>query len=364
MSRVLLTGNSDIVIYNFRFEFVEELIKQGHEVIIVAPYGPRIEFLKEVGCEYEDIHIDRHGTNPIAELKLIKEYKRIINKTKPDIVFSYTIKPNLYCAIACREKNIPIVVTITGLGTAVEYPGWKQLVTIALYKYAFTDVKKIFFQNEENKQFFINHKIADESKYEVVPGSGVNLEKFKAQPYPNDKVIKFLFASRIMKEKGIDLYIEAAKQIKKEYPNTEFIVCGFCEDDYQKQLEDLTKQGITDYRGMIMDMRDIYKEIHCLVFPSYYPEGMSNVLLEAAASARPIITTNRSGCVEIVDNKITGYIVEQRNSKELLIAIKKIISLNSEDRIEMGNNSRKYITKKFNREIVINKYIRLVNRYL
>lgn len=360
MIKILLTGNSDIVIYNFRLEFIEELLRQNYEVIVVAPYGPRIESLKKIGCKYIDIDIDRHGTNPIVEIKLIKEYRKIIELTKPDIVFSYTIKPNLYCAIACRLYNVPIVVTITGLGTAVEYFGWKQIITIMLYKYSFTKVNKIIFQNKDNMNFFIKHRISNRNKYELVPGSGVNLEKFYPMDYPKENQITFAFISRIMKEKGIDLYIKLAKNIKREYKNVRFIVCGFCEDDYEEKLRNLSKKGIIDYKGMLIDIKPIYQVINCLVFPSYYPEGLSNVLLEASACSRPIITTNRSGCKEVIVNEYNGYEIKEKDYNDLYFAVKKFILLSSKQKEKMGKNARERVEQLFDRRFIVNKNMEII----
>ena len=188
MSEVLFLINHDVAIYNHRIELVERLLADGHQVVISCPYGERIEALKKMGVECRDIEIERHGTNPIKEIKLIITYVKLLKEVKPDMVFSYTIKPNIYGAIACRRCGIPCVANITGLGTAVEYPGIKQIISIILYKYAFTKVRKVFFQNEENMRFFIKHKIAI-GKHDLLPGSGVNLKRFPVQEYPNDDIV-------------------------------------------------------------------------------------------------------------------------------------------------------------------------------
>ena len=176
MSKVLFLVNHDVVIYNFRLELVERLLAEGHQVVISSPYGERIEDLTALGCEYHEISMSRHGMNPINELTLIRRYKKLIRMVSPDIVFSYTIKPNIDGAIACRSARIPFVANITGLGTAVENGGVVQKITVRLYKYAFTKIKKVYFQNTENRQFFVDHKIAVE-KHGVLPGSGVNLQR-------------------------------------------------------------------------------------------------------------------------------------------------------------------------------------------
>ena len=203
MKKILFLVNHDVVIYNFRLEIVERFINDGHEVHISSPYGERIDDLKDLGAVYHEVKMDRHGLNPMDELRILKYYKDLLKAVKPDICLGFTIKPNIYGAIAARKYGIPFVANITGLGTAVENPGLSQKIMIALYKYAFRDIQRVFYQNEENKQFFVDHGI-EKGKGQLLPGSGVNLERYPYREYPEDGTIKFVFISRIMKEKGID----------------------------------------------------------------------------------------------------------------------------------------------------------------
>lgn len=283
-------------------------------------------------------------------------------EVKPDIVLGYTIKPNIYGALAAGEKNIPFVANITGLGTAVENPGKSQKLMIALYKIAFRKVQKVFFQNTDNQQFFIDHKIAVE-KQGLLPGSGVNLKRFPLKEYPNDDIIRFAFISRIMKEKGIDQYLEAAKEIKKKYPNTEFHICGFCEEEYEGKLSEYNKNGTVIYHGMIRDVAEFLTDIHCVIHPTYYPEGMSNVLLEASASGRPIITTDRSGCREVVDDGVNGYMIPCQNGEKLIEAVEKFIRLSNDNRKNMGLAGRVKVENEFDRQIVVQKYVDEVEKF-
>ncbi len=356
MKRVLFLVNGDIVIYNFRLELVERLLKDGYEVWISSPYGERIEELKKMGCKYVKTDIARHGTNVFVDLKLISHYKKIIKEIKPDIIFGYTIKPNIYGAMAAQKFNVPFVANITGLGTAVENGGIIQKITVMLYKKAFKNIKRVFFQNEENRKFFVDRKIAID-KHAMLPGSGVNLKKFIPLEYPCDDKIRFTFVGRVMKEKGIDQYLEAAKVIREKYPNTEFSVCGFCEAEYKGKLQEYADAGIVIYHGLVKDIREIHKGLHCLVHPSYYPEGLSNALLEACASAKPIITTDRSGCREVIDDGINGFIVNQRDTEDLILKIEKFINLSNEEKREMGLAGRKKVEAEFDRQIVVEKYI-------
>lgn len=360
MSKVLILGNSDLVIYNFRLELVERLLSDGHEVTVCSPYGERIDDLVSIGCKFIDIKLSRHGTNPIKELKLLKDYKKIIKSVMPDVVFTYTIKPNIYGALACKKFNISCVANITGLGTAVENGGIIQRATVFLYKLAFKKIKKVFFQNEENMQFFLSKKIAV-GKNDLLPGSGVNLTKFSPIEYPSDKSIEFAFISRIMKEKGIDQYLECAKVIKNKYPNTVFHVCGFFEQEYKQVIDELVNQGVIIYHGMVRDVRTILKDIHCTIHPTYYPEGIANVLLESLACARPIITTDRSGCREVIEDCVNGFTVKMKDGNDLIEKVERFINLPYEQKVQMGIQGRKKVENEFDRQIVVEKYIGELN---
>jgi galacturonosyltransferase len=359
--RVLILVNHEIVIYNFRKELVFELLKEGYEVYISSPKGKKIDILVESGAKHIDTHINRHGISVFEDFKLMRFYTKTIRELKPLVVLTYTIKPNIYGGFAAKKNKVPYIANITGLGTAVERKGILQFITKALYKRAFKKIHTVFFQNEENMSFFIKNKIAI-GKHALLPGSGVNLEEFKYLDYPNDDVIRFAFISRIMKEKGIDLYLEAAKEIKKIHPNTEFHVCGFCEQEYEIILDDLTKRGIIVYHGMVDDVRSMLSNIHCVVHPSYYPEGMSNVLLEAASSGRPIITSNRSGCQETVEDNVTGFLVKKSEVGDYYDIIMKFIKMDNSSRKTMGINGRNKMIISFNRNIVITEYVSRIEK--
>lgn len=364
--KVLILANSDNGLYNFRKELIQELINPNMylkgrkdisaEVYIALPYGKRVDELKELGCKFIDIPIERHGTNPVHELKLYHKYVTVLKKIRPNVVFTYTIKPNIYGGIACKKLNIPCIMNITGLGTAVENGGIMQKFMILLYRLAVPGAKKIFFQNSENERFFAENGLAEE-KHSILPGSGVNLDKFVVSDYPSEEIIEFVFVSRIMKEKGIDQYLEAAKYIRNKYPNTIFHICGDCEAEYKGRLDQYVDEHIVIYHGRVNDMPSVYKKTHCIIHPTYYPEGMSNVLLEACASGRPIITTDRSGCREIVDNGVNGFIVEKKNSEDLVEKIERFLALSYKEKKAMGLAGRKKVEQQFDRKIVINKYV-------
>lgn len=361
MKKVVILSNHHAYTYDFRKEVIQKLIEEKYKVYIVLPYGEKVELLKEMGCEFIDLPLDRRGLNPIADLKLLLSYKKILKKIKPDLMLSYTIKPNTYGGLVCRWLKIPYIANITGLGTAFENKGIIQSILIELYRIAFRKINCVFFQNKDNEQFFTDKEIGL-GRHRIIPGSGVNIKHYSLLEYPQDGTIEFVFISRIMKEKGIDQYLEAAEHIRNKYPNTRFHILGFCEDEYEEKLVDMQQKGIIEYHGMQNDVRKFHKISHCTIHPTYYPEGMSNVLLESAASGRPIITTNRSGCREIVEDGVNGFIVEEKNSSDLIEKIERFLALDYDKKQRMGQAAREKVEKEFNREIVVNAYFEEVKK--
>ena len=354
--KILILANSDIGLYKFRKELIENLLL-NHEVYICLPEGQYISNLMEKGCKYILCEcLQRHGTNPFVDIKLVMFYKKVLKAIKPDFVFTYTIKPNVYGGMACASARVPYITNITGLGMALENEGVLQKITLFLYRYGLRRARKVFFQNVNNCEFMLEHDVV-KTAYDLLPGSGVNLSQYKLMEYPKGENIEFAFIARIMKEKGINQYLDMAKQIKIKFPNTVFHVCGFCETDYEDELEKLESQGIIKYHGLVDDMTKIYEKISCTIHPSYYPEGLSNVLLESAASGRAIITTNRSGCAEVIDDGINGFIVKQQDSKDLIEKVEQFLMLTWEERRDMGLAGRRKVEKEFDRQIVVNKYL-------
>lgn len=357
MKKILILANKDITLLYFRKELINKLIEDGNKLIVSFPKSDKVKYFKDIGCKFIDTYVDRRGMNPIKDIKLIFEYLKILKKEKPDVVLTFTIKPNLYGGFACRIKKIPYIANITGLGTALQKKGILQKFTIFLYHIAFKDINCCFMQNKDNFEFFERNGIAKARK-KLLPGSGVNLQQYKLLEYPKEnESLEFLFVGRIMKEKGIDLYIETAKYIKEKYPNTIFHVIGYCEQDYEEKLLRLQDKGVIKYHGKQENMIPFYKISCCTIHPTFYPEGMSNVLLESAASGRPVITTDKPGCREIVDNEISGLIVKENDVKDLIEKTEKFLQLSNEDRKNMGLSGRKKIEKQFDRKIVIKKYI-------
>ena len=318
--RVLILGNSHLVVFKFRGELIEELVRQDYDVWVCFPNGPfgeGEEASKKYGCHFIEIKMERRGANPIKDFSIIKEYYSIVRSVKPDVALAYTVKPDVYGGAVCRLLNVPFIPNITGLGKGLDEKGIVQKIIIALYKFSIKKSNCVFFQNHNDKDFFDTHGIVYKQG-KVLPGSGVNLSKFQLLSYPGDnEPIRFIYVARVMKTKGIEQYLEAAHVIKQQYPDVEFHVCGFCEEDYKAILEEKEKCEEIVYHGLVDDISEYEKFSHCVVLPSFHPEGISNVLLEGAACGRPLITTDHPGCKEVVEDGVTGYIVRQRDGKDL-----------------------------------------------
>lgn len=360
----MLIANDTTYVYNLRYEIIERLIREGYEVAVVCEKQLYVEEIKESGAAFLPMTINRHSKNPFTDLSMIRMFHRILRKHRPDIVLTYNIKPNVYAGLACEELHIPYITNITGLGTAVEYPGVIQKITVLLYKIALRKAACVFFQNRENMKFFAEKNIlCKKNRARLIPGSGVNLEKYRVLEYPDMEEVHFIFVARILKEKGIDQYLEAAKEIRKKYERVYFHVIGGCDDkEYVEILRKEDEKGNIIYHGLQKNMLEYQKMSSCIILPSYYPEGMNNVLLESAASGRPIITTSRSGCGEIVEDGVTGFIVKERDTRDLACKIEKFLAMSWEERKAMGLAGRRKVEQEFDREIVVQAYIDEIRR--
>lgn len=352
--KIVILANSDLGLYKFRKELLEELLKK-YEVYLVLPDGNFVKYMEAMGCIHINIKLERRGTSIKKDLRLFCQYWHLLKNIKPDAVLTYTIKPNIYGGMATAINHIPYLVNITGLGSAVENPGRIQKLTILLYKIALKRCRKVFFQNQGNAAFFVEHKI--NVNHEILPGSGVNLGYYTPLPYPKGQAVRFVFISRIMREKGIEQFLEAANIIKKKYLHTEFHICGFCEEKYEERIHQEVSKGTVLFHGMVEDTRAILKNMHCTIHPSFYPEGMSNVCLESAASGRPVITTNRSGLRETVDDNVSGYLVKERDVPDLVMKLESFLALTWEQKKAMGQAGRMKMESEFDRNIVVKKYM-------
>ena len=344
------------MLYQFRRELISELLK-NHEVILSMPFVGHEDDFKKMGCKCINTEIDRRGINPIKDFKLLYYYYKLIKKESPHIVISFSIKPNIYGGIVCSYLKVPYFANVQGLGTAFEKKGLAEVVSI-LYTLAFRKVRTVFFENSSDSKKFIKRKILSEDKITVLNGAGVNLDHYKYSPYPKEEPIHFLFVGRIMKEKGVDELFEAAIKLKEKYKNkVVFDIVGFFEDEYKEVVEKLENDDVVNFHGFQQEVRPYYASSHCIVLPSY-PEGMSNVLLEAAASGRPIITSDIPGCREAVEEGINGYLCEAKNSRSLYETIEAFIKLNEADHAEMGIKSREKMIRDFDKNRVVSRTLK------
>jgi galacturonosyltransferase len=353
MSKILVLANNDVGLYKFRKELLIELINTGNKVYISLPYGEYIENLKELGCIFIDTDIDRRGINPITDLKLFIKYLFIIKKFKPDLVITYTIKPNIYGGIVSRICNINYAINITGLGTAFQRRNLLRKVIILLYKMSCKKSISVFFENEENREVFLSHKIVSKNRTHKLNGAGVNLAEYSFCDYPDDgKEIRFLFIGRIMREKGVDELFETAGRLKKEYDNITFDILGLMEDNYEDVVEELSNQEIINYHSFQKDIRPFVINAHCFILPSYH-EGMANTLLECGAMGRPLITSNIPGCREAVINEKSGYLIKIMDSEDLYDKVRMFIEQPYEVKKNMGIQSYIHICNIFDKKKVI-----------
>lgn len=360
--KILILTNYGMGLYKFRKELIEKLVI-NNEVYISLPNGKFIDKLIDLGCKYIDTDFNRKGTSIFDDIKLFFFYIKTIKEIKPNVVLTYTIKPTVYGGMACQLTKTPYIVNITGTSAATERGGMLNIIATILYKLGLRKANKVFFQNEANRDYMLSKHLVS-NNYDMIPGSGVNLKQYKVLEYPKDKYLKFVYIGRITEEKGIRLYLNAAEYIKDKYPKVTFGICGdYDEEDYKKRIENLEDKGVVEYYGVVDDMTTIYKKVQCIVHPTWYAEGMSNVLLESLASGRPIIATDRPGCKEIVDDGINGFVIKTKDEEDLINKLEKFILLSNEARKQLGLNGRKKVEKQFDRNIVVNKYLEEISKY-
>ena len=359
--KILVLANNFLGLCSFRKEVMKAFVDRGDEVVISAPYDEKAPEVEKLGCKIIDTQFNRQGTNPIDDFKLMWRYCKLIKQIKPEVVLTYTIKPNLYGGMACTLTGVPQIANITGLGAAVEYPGLMQKFAIFLYKIGMRKTSLTFFQNTDNMSFCQEHGMI-KGPVKLIPGSGVNLQYHAKQPYPAEtEPVRFLFMGRIRREKGIEEFLAAAERITKTHDNVEFHVVGGCEGDYESRLLDMQSKGIITYHGRQMDVRPFIAKAACTLHPSFYPEGMSNVLLESCSTGRPIMTTMRAGCREIVEDGRNGFLVKQQDAADLIEKVEKFLSLPYAERKAMGDAAREKAEREFDRQIVIDAYLNAVS---
>lgn len=354
--KILFLANHFITLYSFRKEMIYEMIKQGHELYLSLPKSDENKYFEDLGCHIVETKIDRRGVNPIKDLKLIRFYKKMIPQVNPDIIFSYTIKPNIYGTMASNGKYRQVC-NITGTGATFLKRNFISFICELLYKLSIKKCYKVFFQNTGDRDFFIKAHLV-KNNYAMLPGSGCNLQQHTFSPLPDDDETRFLFIGRVMKLKGIDQYLQAAEIIKNKYPKTKFLIAGWNEQpEYMKLVEEAQKAGIVEYIGFRKDIDLWIKNSHCVVLPSHGGEGVPNVLLEAAAAGRICIGSSINGTMDVIDDGETGFLFKTGDGKDLAHQIEKFILLSKEEKAAMGKAGREKVEQEFDRQIVVKAYL-------
>lgn len=357
MKQILILANHSGGLYDFRKDLIAEL-KVRASVAVAAPHNDRWDELSRLADRVIELPVDRRGMNPLRDGQLFVRYCAILKEIKPDLVLTYTIKPNIYGGLACRMEHIPYAVNITGLGSAIENGGWLKKLVLALYKPALKNAKTVFFENAGNRDTLVATGVVPKGRDVVLHGAGVNLEDYPCQPYSQGSAVRFLFVGRVMHEKGVDELFAAAKRMKQQYGGqVEFHIVGSFEEAYKPTMDELEKAGVVKYHGYQSDVRPFYAMASCVVLPSYH-EGMSNVLLEAAASGRPLITSDISGCREAMEDGISGYLCPTKDADALYRAMRRLAELPVEQRAEMGRRGRERMEQQFSKTAVVAETIK------
>ena len=360
--KIAIVLNTSWNIYNFRLGLVKALLAEGHEVVAIAPADEYTSKLVKAGCLYEEVKMDSRGANPIKDLSLIFELFRIYKRQKPDIILQYTIKPNIYGTFAATLLRIPVINNVCGLGTAFLNKNLVSKIAIALYKLAFRFPKLVFFQNNDDKEFFLKSKIIKKVNFDVLPGSGIDINEF----VPQNKTFKeapftFLLISRLIHDKGIVEYINAIKLLKSKGVEAKFQLLGQLDTKHArgiaKELVDQwIEQGVVEYLGAVEDVKPFINNSDCVVLPSYR-EGTPRSLLEAASSGKPIVATDVAGCNNVVDHRVNGFLCQSKNVEDLAEKMEEMLLQDEESIKKMSDASRQIAVNSFDEKIVIGKYL-------
>ncbi|MEI6603052.1 MAG: glycosyltransferase [Clostridia bacterium] len=359
--KILILVNHYNTLRIFRKELLLALHQQGHDLVVSMPPcdEENLNLIRSYGCRVIlTKEMERRSVNPITDVFLLKRYLRILKDEQPDKVITYTIKPNIYGAMACKIRRIPHFVNVTGLGSAYQAQGglMRRLVSF-LYRISLNKADRIFFENVGNRDTLVQEKIVKKAQTIVMPGAGVNLDEFTATLYPDAQDgIRYLFVGRIMKEKGVDELFTAIKRLKAIYQETSFDFIGWYEDDYKATVEALERDGVIRFHGFQLEVRPFIAQAHCVILPSWH-EGMSNTLLESAAMCRPVITNAIHGCMEAVLDGRTGYLTKLQDADDLFLKMKQFVELPQEKRRQMGVAGRAHMAQVFDKKLVVARTI-------
>lgn len=364
---IAFVSNNAWSVYNFRLDVIRHLLQQGYQVMVIAPDDQFSPFLTQAGCTFIPIDFNNKSANPFHDLAFYRQLKQLYARHRPDFIFHYVAKPNIYGSMAAAAIGIPSVAVITGLGYPFAKRNWLYWTLKQLYRKALRSASEVWFLNNEDAQVFIKENIVDIRKVKVLPGEGVNTQYFipgqyEAPQKKDDQVFTFLMSTRLLKSKGVGLYADAARILRKKNYAVRFELIGFFETHHpdsilQEELQGWQDEGLIEYNGFTMDVRPFLQAADCFVFPSFYNEGVPRCLMEAASMELPIITTFNRGCKELVLNNSTGFICKSQDPFDLADKMERMIQLSPEDRARIGKNGRSLVIKKFGVEHVIREYV-------
>ncbi|WGJ16186.1 glycosyltransferase family 4 protein [Methylocapsa sp. D3K7] len=363
--RVMISINGSWNIYNFRAGLIRSLSQNGFDILAVAPQDDYSARLDQLGCQHIALPMDKNGTSLLHDGLLFLRYLRLLQRERPDVLLGYTIKPNIYGSIAAHLFGIPVINNISGLGTVFIRETWVTMFVKLLYRLALRPSRTVFFQNEDDRDLFIRLRLVRRGRASLLPGSGVDLDKFRPQPVlpgANTSALPiFLLIARLLWDKGVGEYVEAARLVKKQFPNARFQILGFLDVENRSaisrsQMQTWVGEEIVEYLGMVDDVRPIIAAAGCVVLASYYREGTPRVLLEAAAMAKPLITTDAPGCRDVVDDGVNGYLCAARDHKDLAEKLIAFLSLDPVKREQMGLASRAKAETDYDERIVVTRY--------
>ena len=364
---IAIVINTSWNVFNFRRGLLKTLQAKGCKIVIIAPKDDYSEKLESFGFEYHDIAINGKGTHPIEDIKLTYTFYKLYKEIRPDVILHYTIKPNIYGTIAASLLGIHTINNIAGLGTLFVKEDLITSIAKKLYKYSQAKANHIFFQNKDDKNQFEKEGLVQSEKCSILPGSGIDVSKYIPIEKDDDGVIRFLLIARMLWEKGIGEYVDAAKIIKQKYNNVEFQLLGFLDVENRsaisrKQMNEWVKDGHINYLGVTDDVPRYIAKADCIVLPSFYREGTPRILLESASMAKPIITTDNVGCRDVVDDGINGYLCEVRNADDLALKMEMMLELSEKERVYMGKAGRGKMIEEYDEYIVIQKYLEIISK--
>ncbi len=369
MKKILLVANTSWSMIKFRYGLMQTLVEKGYDVYVIAPLDDHSKEIQALGCQHIHIDIDNKGASIFNDAKLTNELYKLYKTIEPDLIFHYTIKLNIYGTLAAKYANIPSIAVITGLGYTFINNNATAKIAKLLYKNTLKYAKKVWFINYDDQKKFILERLIDKSKIDFLPSEGINTKKFvPIDKDHDDGIFKFILIARILWDKGVGEYVEAAKIIKQKYKNVEFQLVGFLDAKNPKaiskeQIDSWVKDGYINFLGPTNDVRKFIANSDCVVLPSYR-EGISMILLESASMQKPIIATNVPGCRDIVEHNGSGFLCKPRNAQDLANQMQNLLNLPIAKRLEMGRKSRAYVKKDFDESLVIDKYLQAIQTYL